>query len=95
MRGLGLFVLVLIALSLFSFITFSVNNNYNTKKSSNFQFKTYTSAVCENKNNLLYCRDELFVNCNGKVSRAEEIKDCNGINLGSNKVTGFAVFEKG
>ena len=41
------------------------------------------------------CKEEVFVNCNGNVSKASDIAECNGIKLDIPKATGFAVFEKG
>ena len=97
MRGLVSVMVVLVFLSLFSFMALSVNREYNDFKESStgFEFNTFTSAVCEGKNDLVYCKDELFVNCNGKISKAGEIAECNGVNIDSFKVTGSAVFEKG
>ena len=96
MRGLVSVMLVLIFLSLFSFMALSVNREYDEFKESaaGFEFKTFTSAVCEDKNDLVYCKDELFVNCNGKISKSSEIDECNGIKLDNIKVNGFAVFDK-
>lgn len=95
MRGLVIFLLVLVGLSLFSFIAVSLGTNKNEIKqdSKSIEFRTFTSAVCEEKNDLRYCRDELFVNCNGKISKASEIKECNGFKV-DNQVNGFAVLEK-
>lgn len=96
MRGLVAVLLVMASLSLFSFMAMSVNSDYNDfkKSSKSFEFKTFTSAVCEEKNELVQCKDELFVNCNGKISKSSEIGYCNGIKLESQKVNGFAVFER-
>ena len=95
MKGLVVFLLILVVLSLFSFmaISSSTNNKNINQDSKNIQFKTFTSAVCETKTNLNYCRDELFVNCNGKISKSSEIKECNGFKI-DNKVTGFAVLNQ-
>ena len=95
MRGLVSVMLVLIFISLFIFVALSVNREYNDFKESSkgFEFKTFTSAVCEDKSDKIYCKDELFVACNGKISRADEIKECNGFKI-DNKVTGFAAFGK-
>ena len=57
------------------------------------EFKTFTSAVCEEKDDFVHCRDVLFVNCNGKVSKASEIENCNGFDVFGD-VTGFAIFDK-
>tara|TARA_Y100000310_G_scaffold345846_1_gene471155 strand:+ start:47958 stop:48248 length:291 start_codon:yes stop_codon:yes gene_type:complete len=54
-------------------------------------FQTFTSAVCEENNGFVECKDELFVNCNGNISN--NIKECNGFSV-MDKVSGFAVFEK-
>jgi len=95
MRGSVIFLLVLVGLSLFSFMAVSSGTNKDEVKqdSKSIQFKTFTSAVCEEKNDLRYCMDVLFVNCNGKLSKASEIKECNEFKV-DNQVTGFAVLEK-
>ncbi|MBI2655483.1 hypothetical protein HYX06_03610 [Candidatus Woesearchaeota archaeon] len=97
MRGLVSVMLVMVSLSLFSFMALSVNKEYDEFKESSavFEFNTFTSAVCDYSGNDVTCKDELFVNCNGKISKAGEIAECNGIILDRFKVTGSAVFEKG
>ena len=93
MKGLVIILLVLIGISLFSFMAVSSGTDKNeiNQDPKRIQFRTFTSAVCEEKNDLRYCRDVLFVNCDGKLSEASEIKECNGFKI-DNKVTGFAVF---
>ena len=84
-----LFIVVVVAL--FSFIALSSNNSKNQPTApSGFEFKTFTSAVCESKSDVINCRDELFVNCSGKISKADEVSDCNGIKLENQKITGAA-----
>ncbi|MEK6943741.1 MAG: hypothetical protein AABX00_06795 [Nanoarchaeota archaeon] len=88
---------VIIAIFSFSFAAVKMNSildDKNTDKKSPVEFSTFTSAVCNNDGNFVNCKDEMFVQCNGKVSKADEIKDCNGFSLDSNKITGLAVFEK-
>ena len=93
MRGLVVFLIVIVVLSSLSFLALSIKDNkIPLKNSKNIEFRTFTSAVCESKNDLVNCRDELFVDCNGKISKADEIKECNGFELKNQKVTGFAVF---
>ena len=80
-----------IVAALFSFMAFSSGNSKNQIKApSNFEFKTFTSAVCESNSDVITCRDELFVNCSGKISKADEFTDCNGIKIENQKVTGAA-----
>lgn len=100
MRGLVLvFIIVLAVLSL-SFVIENVDflkiekNEYN-EPIKNFEFKTFTSAVCEDKEEVIHCKDEVFANCNGKISKVIYVAECDGIKLDIPKVTGFAVFEKG
>ena len=95
MRGLVSVMIVLIFLSLFSFMALSVNREYDEFKESSagFEFSTFTSAVCDYSSDDVKCKDELFVNCNGKISKADEIAECNGISL-TQGVSGFAIFEK-
>lgn len=94
MRGLVLLFLLFIGISsLILFINISdLNNKENNQK---FEFSTFTSAVCENKEGAVYCRDELFVNCNGNISKADGVAECGGITQNVPKVTGFAVFDEG
>ena len=88
MRGLVIVLSIIIFVSSCS----SINSKtvYSNKTGNDSKFKTFTMAVCENKNDLMYCKDELFVNCSGKISKANDIKECNGFKI-ENKVTGFAV----
>ena len=66
----------------------------NTEQSSPAEFSTFTSAVCKNDGDFVKCNEELLVNCNGKVSKAGEIANCDDLDVDKSKVTGFAVFEK-
>jgi len=76
-------------------MTLSTNNHeYHIEKSNKFVFKTFTSAVCEESNEFVQCKDVLFVECNGIISNANDVEECNGFKLNHKKVTGFAVFEK-
>ena len=98
MRGLVLFILVLIVIFSFSFVVANININNEKKEiiknSKEFEFSTFTTAVCENKEEVVHCKDEIFVNCNGKVSKAADVAECNGMNLDVPKATGDAVFDK-
>ena len=99
MRGLVIFLLALVFIASFSFGYGNINNNTKNKDSKtkflSTDFSTFTSAVCENKNDFTYCRDEVFVNCSGKISKATDVIECNGLKIDAPKVNGFAVFEKG
>ena len=88
MRGLVVFLILAIALASFSFAYASLGD-FKNKVSG---FSAFTSAVCENQKNFVYCRDEVFVNCNGKISKASGMAECNGFKLEIPKVTGEAVF---
>ena len=94
MRGMVSVLLVSVFLSLFSFMALSVNSDYNDfkKSSAGFGLKTFTSAVCDYSGDFVKCEDELFVSCNGKISKSNETKECNGMKLDNSKVNGFAVF---
>ena len=97
MRGLVIFLLTLVGLASFSFLAVSMQSissdkgkiNENTKE---LEFSTFTTAVCEDKGNVVHCKDEFFVNCNGKVSKALDVAECNGIKVEAPKILGFAVF---
>ena len=97
MRGLVVFLVALGISISFIFLVSSIKNQNieNKEENKKFEFRTYTSAVCEDKRDAVHCRDEVFVNCNGKISKVIDIVDCNGIKLDVPKASGFAVFEKG
>ena len=88
----SIFILfIVVVIFLFSFKAFPAGNSKNQAKApSSFEFKTFTSAVCESKTDVIQCRDELFVNCSGKILKADEFTDCNGIKIENQKVTGAA-----
>lgn len=96
MRGLVIFLLVVITISSLSFIALSINNDktQNTESDKILEFSTFTSAVCGAKEEVVHCKDEVFVNCNGNVSKAVNVAECNGIRIDVPKVDGFAVFDR-
>ena len=99
MRGLVIFLIILVVIASFGLIVNSTDINKNIEKSKIkeakfLEFSTYTSAVCENKGELVHCKDEFFVNCNGEISKVFDVAECNGIKLNVPKPTGFAVFGK-
>ena len=99
MRGLVIFSIVLVVIASISFVAANIYINdtqtkEETEESQIFEFSTYTSAVCENKGELVHCKDEFFVNCNGEISKALDVAECNGIKLSAPKPTGFATFGK-
>ena len=99
MRGLVIFLLVLVGLASFSFIVISAKNVNDIKAEIReepkiFEFSTFTTAVCEDKGDVVHCKDEFFVNCNGEVSKAVDVAECNGVKLEAPKALGFAVFSK-
>ncbi len=96
MRGMVIFLLVVIMVSSLSFIVLSINNDriQNNESDKILEFSTFTSAVCEAKEEVIHCKDEVFVNCNGNVSKAVDVAECNGIMLDVPKVTGSAVFDR-
>ena len=92
MRGLVVFsaLAMIIALS-FTAVALSKGN----KQAGPFEpvkFSTFTSAVCENKADIVHCKDEVFVNCNGSISKAADVAECDGIKIDVPKATGSAVF---
>ena len=96
MRGLVLlFLFVVIGVVFFSFTGTSINEEPKKENNEQLEFSTFTSAVCENKEDFVYCKDEIFVNCNGNISKAIDVAECNGIRLDVPEASGFAVFEKG
>ena len=95
MRGLVLFIMVLAVIGSFSFVDAFIDNKASQKDRENIQFNTFTSAVCDNDGKVTRCKDELFVNCNGEVSKADEIAECNGLKIDALRPTSSAVFGKG
>ena len=100
MRGLVIFLVISVIIASFSFIVANANSLNNKKietKNENkaFEFSTFTSAVCENKADVVHCKDEVFVNCNGTVSKAVDVAECNGIKIETPKATGLATFGNG
>jgi len=100
MRGLVVFLFALVVMILFSPAAANKDNIFNKKiegkeESKALVVSTFTSAVCENNVDYTHCKDELFVNCNGKIYQADEMENCNGFKINDSKVSGFAIFEKG
>lgn len=96
MRGLVILILVLVGIASFSFVAANINNEKTQVKENSkvLEFSTFTSAVCEDRQDHVYCKDEFFINCNGEVSKAVDVAECNGIKLEAPKTLGFAVFGK-
>lgn len=100
MRGLVLSLLVIAAIASFGFAAANIKNINYQKTAVNegfweLEFSAFTSAVCWNKADFVHCKDEIFINCSGKISKADDAAECNGLRLDFPKATGFAVFEKG
>ena len=95
MGGLVLvFISIAVGIVFFGFLAESMKEDSNKQQDKGFEFSTFTSAVCENKSNAVYCKDELFVNCNGNISKATDVAECNGMSFDAPRITGFAVFGK-
>ena len=99
MRGLVIFLIVLAVIASFSFIAVNTNSISSQKSepeepAKKHEFSTFTSAVCENKDEFVHCRDEVFVNCNGEISKVADVAECDGFRFDIPKATGAAVFDK-
>ena len=96
MRGSVIFLIILVVIASVSFAVANISkDNAKTKEQAKkLEFSTFTSAVCERGEEVVYCKDEFFVNCNGKISKALDVAECNGIKLDAPKPTGFATFGK-
>lgn len=99
MRGLVIVLLIIVGLVSFSFVAASVtfkNNEKVENKQENkiLEFSTFTSAVCERGKDVVRCKDEFFVSCNGEITKAIDIAECNGIRVDVPKALGFATFSK-
>ena len=68
MRGLVILIAILAVMASFSFVALSISGNSEKaeiiKESKPLEFSTFTSAVCEDRQNHVYCKDEFFVKCN-------------------------------
>ncbi len=89
--GIAIFASLILAANTDSFKAVQINNKEQNK---NTEFSTFTLAVCENKEDSVYCRDEVFVNCNEHISKLGDFNECDGIKIEIPKATGFAVFDK-
>ena len=95
MRGLVIFSIVLGVIASVSFAAANINNNVKTEEQAKeLQFSTFTSAVCERGKDVVKCKDEFFVNCNGETTKAADVAECNGIKVDVPKALGFATFGK-
>ena len=96
MRGLVIFIGILVILASFSLVAANINSEKaeTQGKSSIFEFSTFTSAVCKESDGFVHCKDEFFVNCDGQVSKVADAAECNGIKVEAPKALGFAVFDK-
>ena len=96
MRGLVVLLLIFVGLVSFSFVAANISNEKSQVKENSevLEFSTFTSAVCEKGGEFVYCKDEFFVNCNGKISIELDVAECNGIKIDAPKTLGFAVFSK-
>lgn len=92
MRGSVIFLLVLAGMASFSFVALSADSE-KTGNTKLLEFSTFTSAVCEAKEEVIHCKDEVFMNCNGNVSKAADVAECGGLRLDVPKASGFAVFD--
>ena len=95
MRGMDIFLIVLGVIASVSFAAANINNNVKTEEQAKeLQFSTFTSAVCERGEDVVRCKDEFFVNCNGETSKAVDGAECNGMRVDVPKALGFATFGK-
>ena len=90
----GLVLVLLIGILMFILLVAAANDLKFENKKNQVEFSTFTSAICQKEKDFVYCRDELFVNCNGNISKANGSIECNGVRFDASKVTGFAVFDK-
>ena len=96
MRGLIIFLIILGVVASVSCAAANISNvNFKAKEQAkDLQFSTFTSAVCEKGKEVVHCKDEVFVNCNGSISKAIDVTECEGIKVDVPKALGFATFGK-
>ena len=77
---------------------YAVKENPSVEKTN---FKILTKAICEERDNHIFCHDELFVKCDDKEyiisnDSLNSIIECNNIklNLSDTKVKGDGIFER-
>ncbi|MBI2657707.1 hypothetical protein HYX08_03355 [Candidatus Woesearchaeota archaeon] len=91
MKGL---VLLLIIASIISFglVAAILSGETPEEPPKISKFNIFTSAVCESNGDFVHCKDEIFVNCSGKITKADDVAECHGIEIDLPSTTGFAVF---
>ena len=96
MRGLVVFLIILVVIASVSFAAANISNvNFKAQEQAkDLQFSTFTSAVCERGKDVVRCKDEFFVNCNGEISKAADVAECNGMRVDVPKALGFSTFGK-
>ncbi|MBI2659180.1 hypothetical protein HYX05_03740 [Candidatus Woesearchaeota archaeon] len=94
MRGLVIFLTVLVVIVSVSFAAASISNEKSQAKENPkiLEFSTFTSAVCERGKDAVRCKDEFFVNCNGEITKTDGVAECNGMKVDAPKALGFATF---
>ena len=101
----ALFLIVVIAVSLFTGGNDDAMTAYAVKESAEpekIDFKVWTKAVCEEKSEHIFCRDESFVKCSGMEHHLTKDNFENFTGCGNKKlnfsgiiiVTGEATFKK-
>ena len=94
MRGMVIFLTVLIVIASLSFAAASISNDKIAPKEQPkvIEFSTFTSAVCERGKDVVKCKDEFFVSCNGEITKAADVAECSGIKVDVPKELGLATF---
>ena len=86
-------MIILVAAISFAAVKMNDKEQITAPELKKFSLKTYTAAVCEDRENHIFCKDEFFVNCNGNVSIASEIAECEGVKIPVPNAMGAAVFD--
>jgi len=96
MRGLVIYSIILVLIVTISFAAANISNEKSQAKENPkvLEFSTFTSAVCERGKDVVRCKDEFFVNCNGEITKAADVAECNGMKVDVPKALGFATFGK-
>jgi len=95
MRGMVIFSLILVMLVSVSFLAVNINSDVGAAEDLDvMEFSTFTSAVCNENEDNIFCKDEVFVNCNGEISKVIGAAECDGITISVSKATGYAYFDK-
>jgi len=88
------FLLIILTIAL---LNYSVNPSIDSSIKETLNFTLKTVAICEDKDDSIYCHDELILNCNNEeyvIPKTTKNIKCGDISLDAPLITAFATFDK-